>query len=181
MNLLGKRYLFFTLSALVILPGLILLATTGLPLSIDFTGGSLLEVTFDGELPSTEDVLAVYEEANIKDATITRFNFQNNDLQDFSPSNIFTGTGWGTTATYSAVGNQVGTDARALDVTLTNGTTSTVISNSNLMGRSTGPIFNATEAVFNTINARITNYAFGSVTLEYTNPGSTITVAMSVI
>lgn len=70
MNLLGKRYLFFALSALVILPGLIVLATGGLPLSIDFTGGSLLEVTFDSATPSNEEVLAVYEEANIKDATV---------------------------------------------------------------------------------------------------------------
>ncbi|HIE24416.1 MAG TPA: hypothetical protein EYP74_00280, partial [Anaerolineales bacterium] len=41
MNLLKRRYLFFALSLLVILPGLVVLATGGLSLSIDFTGGSL--------------------------------------------------------------------------------------------------------------------------------------------
>ena len=70
MNFLGKRYLFFAISAIIILPGLIILATGGLPLSIDFTGGSLLEVTFSGTQPTTEEVLAVYEDANIKDATV---------------------------------------------------------------------------------------------------------------
>ena len=91
MNLLGKRYLFFALSALVILPGLIILATGGLPLSIDFTGGSLLEVTFSSQTPSTEEILSVYDKANIKDATVQttetgnvviRSEFLDNDKRD---------------------------------------------------------------------------------------------------
>ena len=54
-NILGKRYYFFALSLLVIIPGLILLvsmaATGKLPLAIDFTGGSLLEVRFANATP----------------------------------------------------------------------------------------------------------------------------------
>jgi len=51
MNILGKRYWFFLVSLLIIIPGLVL-AIVGLPLSIDFTGGSLLEVTFEsGKAP----------------------------------------------------------------------------------------------------------------------------------
>ena len=118
-------------------------------------------------------------QANIKDATITRFNFQNNDLQDFSPSNIFTGTGWGTTATYSAVGNQVGTDARAPQFTIASGSTTTVINNSNLLGRDVGPVLVANDAVFNTLNVRITNYAFGSITLTHTAPGGNVTASLT--
>lgn len=45
-DIIGKRYWFFGLSLLVIVPGLIALALWGLPLSIDFTSGSLLEVSF---------------------------------------------------------------------------------------------------------------------------------------
>ena len=37
-DILSKRYLYFAISLLVILPGLIVLVSGGLPLSIDFTG-----------------------------------------------------------------------------------------------------------------------------------------------
>jgi preprotein translocase subunit SecF len=41
-----RRYWYFALSLLVIVPGLIALALWGLPLSIDYTSGTLLEVQF---------------------------------------------------------------------------------------------------------------------------------------
>jgi preprotein translocase subunit SecF len=71
LNILGKRYFFFALSFLIIVPGLIMLAINGLPLSIDFKGGSLLEVQFkSGVVPSTESVMAIYEKIGIKDAQV---------------------------------------------------------------------------------------------------------------
>jgi preprotein translocase subunit SecF len=70
-DILGKRYYFFALSLLVILPGLVLLVINGLPLAIDFTGGSLLEVRFDEtELPPSEPVYAVYEELGVTDVQV---------------------------------------------------------------------------------------------------------------
>jgi preprotein translocase subunit SecF len=45
-DIVGKRYWYFALSLLVIVPGAISLILFGLPLSIDFTGGSLLEIQF---------------------------------------------------------------------------------------------------------------------------------------
>lgn len=72
MNILGKRYYFFVLSLVLIVPGLILLAVKGLPLSIDFTGGSLLEVKFEeGKSPDTDTVISIYESADIQDARVT--------------------------------------------------------------------------------------------------------------
>lgn len=44
LNIVGKRYWWFALSLLVIIPGLISLAVNGLRLSIDFTGGTLWEI-----------------------------------------------------------------------------------------------------------------------------------------
>lgn len=44
-NLLKYKWLYFTISFLVILPGLYALARYGLKLSIDFTGGTLLEMS----------------------------------------------------------------------------------------------------------------------------------------
>ena len=91
MNILGKRYIFFALSILIILPGLILILMGRLPLSIDFQGGSLLEVKFENESPAPGEILAIYEESNIKDAQvqtsdtgsyILRSEFLSNELRD---------------------------------------------------------------------------------------------------
>jgi preprotein translocase subunit SecF len=71
MNILGKRYLFFALSLIIIIPGLILLAVNGMPLSIDFKGGSLLEVQFEnGTLPTTEAVKKIYDNLGITDVQV---------------------------------------------------------------------------------------------------------------
>jgi len=70
MNILGKRYIFFGVSLLIIVSGLIILFTRGLPLSIDFRGGSLLDVTFDNNSPAPGDIITVYEKANIKDVQV---------------------------------------------------------------------------------------------------------------
>lgn len=63
MNLIKYRYLYFGISLLVIIPGIIALIIWGLPLGIDFTGGSLLEVQFaSGKPPAIADVSALYNE-----------------------------------------------------------------------------------------------------------------------
>lgn len=47
MDIIGKRYWFFLLSAIIILPGLIsLFIQPGLKLAVDFTGGTLWEIEF---------------------------------------------------------------------------------------------------------------------------------------
>lgn len=71
LDIVGKRYFFFGLSLLVIIPGLIALALWGLTLAIDFTGGSLLEVKFNsGAAPSIADVRALYTTYGFSDAQI---------------------------------------------------------------------------------------------------------------
>jgi preprotein translocase subunit SecF len=45
-NIIQRRYWYFAFSLLIIVPGLIALAVWGLPLAIDFTGGTLLDVQF---------------------------------------------------------------------------------------------------------------------------------------
>jgi len=47
MDITGKRYLYFAISLLIIIPGIISLGVWGLHPSIDFTGGSYLELKFD--------------------------------------------------------------------------------------------------------------------------------------
>ncbi len=46
-NIVQKRYWYFGLSALVLLPGIVALLLWGLNLAIDFTGGALLELRFE--------------------------------------------------------------------------------------------------------------------------------------
>src|SRR5512139_2535140 len=68
MNIIKNRYLYFLISLLIIIPGLIFLilnlANTGkaLPLGIDFSGGSLLEVQFEGNRPTADQVQAAYQQ-----------------------------------------------------------------------------------------------------------------------
>ena len=74
-NIIGKRYYFFLLSAIVIIPGLILffyqLATQTLPLAIDFQGGSLLEIqTEGGVLPQPADVVSYLEGQEYADVKV---------------------------------------------------------------------------------------------------------------
>jgi preprotein translocase subunit SecF len=71
LDIVGKRYWFFGLSALVIVPGLIALLAWGLPLAIDFTGGSLLEVHFDsGHPPAPAEVVALYDDLGVGDPLV---------------------------------------------------------------------------------------------------------------
>jgi preprotein translocase subunit SecF len=58
MNIIKNRYLFFGISLLVIIPGIIALLLWHLPLGIDFTGGSLLEVKFASGAPLTNAQVA---------------------------------------------------------------------------------------------------------------------------
>ncbi|HEY43888.1 MAG TPA: protein translocase subunit SecF [Anaerolineae bacterium] len=71
LNIVGRRYWYFGISLLVIIPGMIALALWGLPLAIDFTGGSLLEVRFDsGNPPAPAEVVELYETLEIGDALV---------------------------------------------------------------------------------------------------------------
>jgi preprotein translocase subunit SecF len=71
LNILGKRYWFFGLSLLLIIPGLIILIVGGLPLSLDFKGGSLLEVSFEsGKTPAPADIVNLYNDMDITDAQV---------------------------------------------------------------------------------------------------------------
>jgi preprotein translocase subunit SecF len=71
LNIVKRRYLYFGISLLIIIPGTIALIVWGLNPGIDFSGGSLLEITFSsGELPNTEDVAAVFQEYDFADPQV---------------------------------------------------------------------------------------------------------------
>ncbi len=95
MNIIKRRYLFFALSLLIIIPGLVILISQAinkeLPLSIDFTGGSLLEIRFSEGNPAVEEIIAVYEGLGVTDTQVQptdagtvliRSSYVDNDLRD---------------------------------------------------------------------------------------------------
>jgi preprotein translocase subunit SecF len=74
-DILGKRYYFFLLSLLVILPGFVIMAIWKLPMAIDFTGGSLLEAQFEsGKLPQSADVVLLYKSIGVEDVSAQTTN-----------------------------------------------------------------------------------------------------------
>lgn len=70
-QIMQKRYWYFAFSALLILPGLLSIATSGVPLSIDFKGGTIFDVEFEeGSRASVSDLREVYEKVGIADANV---------------------------------------------------------------------------------------------------------------
>jgi preprotein translocase subunit SecF len=70
-DIVKRRYLYFGISLLVIVPGMLGLLVWGFPLAIDFTGGSLLDVQFtSGTVPQPAQVTALYEANGFRDAVI---------------------------------------------------------------------------------------------------------------
>jgi preprotein translocase subunit SecF len=117
MNILGKRYYFFGLSLLIIIPGLLILFSRGIPLSIDFTGGSLLEVTFSGQSPDTSEIINIYDNTGIDDVQvqtsdtgsyIIRSQFLDNETRDSVLSSLTDAIGEVTVIRFDSVGPSIG-------------------------------------------------------------------------
>ncbi len=53
-NIVKRRYLWFALSALLLIPSIISLAVQGLNLGIDFTGGTMLTIRFDNQITQAQ-------------------------------------------------------------------------------------------------------------------------------
>lgn len=66
-NVVSRRYWFFGLSLLLIIPGLISLLFFGLPIGVDFQGGSRWEVVLPNQstVPSTDQVAQVFAQSGI--------------------------------------------------------------------------------------------------------------------
>ncbi len=70
-DIIGKKYIYFIFSGLIIIPGLVSLFLYGLNLGIDFTGGTLLEVRIEAATPPPkENVLKIIENEKVTVASI---------------------------------------------------------------------------------------------------------------
>jgi preprotein translocase subunit SecF len=70
-DIVKRRYLYFGISLLVIIPGMLALIGWGLPLAIDFRGGSLLDIRFDtGAVPQPAQVSELYTANGFSDSIV---------------------------------------------------------------------------------------------------------------
>ncbi|NMB89725.1 MAG: protein translocase subunit SecD, partial [Chloroflexi bacterium] len=71
LNIIKYRYFYFAISLLVIVPGLAALLIWHLPLAIDYTGGSMLEVDFpSGNAPQPAQVIELYQDMGVPGAEV---------------------------------------------------------------------------------------------------------------
>lgn len=69
-SFVGLRKWWFGLSAVMIAASIVALAVFGLRFSIDFTGGSLMELSFTAGAPATADLTAALTEAGYQSVTV---------------------------------------------------------------------------------------------------------------
>jgi len=120
MNIIKNRYIYFLISLLIIIPGIVFLilnwtnpqVKAPLPLGIDFTGGSLLEIQFAGTRPSTDTMTSVYKQfAPDSDPVVQSlgddsFSIRSKRIEDSTKGQIVT-----------EIGNQAGSTATVLEFT----------------------------------------------------------------
>ncbi|HWR40969.1 MAG TPA: protein translocase subunit SecF [Patescibacteria group bacterium] len=68
-DIIGKRYWWFALSILILIPGLISMATQGFNLGIDFTGGTLLDLKLARPV-AVEEVRDALKSTHLENSTI---------------------------------------------------------------------------------------------------------------
>lgn len=70
MNIIKHKKIPFTISAVLFVVSLILLITIGLKPGIDFTGGSLIELTFTDSRPAISEIQEVFSEMDLGDVLV---------------------------------------------------------------------------------------------------------------
>jgi preprotein translocase subunit SecF len=68
-HLAGKRHLWFALSAVLLIPGIISLIFSGLHFGVDFTGGTLWQIQFEEEV-GTEPIVQVLSDHGRTESTV---------------------------------------------------------------------------------------------------------------
>ncbi len=98
-NIVKQRYIYFVISLVVIIPGFIGFILWGLPLAIDFTGGSLLDVRFEsGNIPQPFQIIALYAEFGLGDSLVQTsgedsFIIRSKDMDETTQNQIVTEMG----------------------------------------------------------------------------------------
>ena len=70
MNVIGRKHIFLAFSGVLVIASFVALATWGLKLGIDFTGGSMLEVSFPDGRPGADLVAKKLDGVGLGDAVV---------------------------------------------------------------------------------------------------------------
>lgn len=74
MSIIKKRNIWFSISSAAVVVSLFLFVSFGLDLGIDFTGGSILEVEFQNDSPTTQEVTESLSQIDLGDLTVQSVN-----------------------------------------------------------------------------------------------------------
>lgn len=69
MNIIGRRKIWYLISLILIVPGIVALILWGIPTGLDFTGGTLLDIQFN-DTSSKDQVRQATDNAGIKNANV---------------------------------------------------------------------------------------------------------------
>ncbi len=83
-DIIGRKYIWFIISALVIIPGLISIAMQGFNLGIDFTGGTLLDLKFESPV-AVNQIRDVLKDYKLESSTIQLAS----NTQNTAATNVF--------------------------------------------------------------------------------------------
>ena len=118
-NIVEKRRWFFLLSALVIVPGLVIMIystlTTGGPfrLSIDFLGGSIYELKFEDAGATEDNIRGIFSAVGDDNLSPNRFALNQNYPNPFNPSTKISfnleKAGYTTLTIHNVLGQEVAT------------------------------------------------------------------------
>lgn len=70
MNIIRHKNIFFIISSLLVIASIVLIAVKGIPQSIEFKGGALLEVLYTDTTPTLEDVRVAVEKLELGNTII---------------------------------------------------------------------------------------------------------------
>lgn len=62
LSVIRTKKIWFTFSSILVAVSIILVFSLGLPLGIDFTGGSLMEITYENETLTNDEIIEVFDE-----------------------------------------------------------------------------------------------------------------------
>ena len=118
MFIIKNKFVFLTISAVIVLSSLIALAVYGLRLSIDFKGGTQLELSYTTSVPATANIQTVLAANGLSDATVQPegtmgLSIKSHPLTDTQRTTIesalsFNGANPLTEKSFSSIGPSVG-------------------------------------------------------------------------
>ena len=100
-DFMGKRHLALIFSGVVLVGSVVALVVQGVNRGLDFTGGALIEVSFDEAVEPTA-VRNVLNEAGYSNAVVQNFGSETDILIRVPPNNVAVGTG-----SQSTLGDQI--------------------------------------------------------------------------